>query len=493
MSLPEQLQMQDMSANFSAQMNTQKVQPVSSSSETTRWELPKTGIMGNGYIEFQWQPGSDVTAGSNGGTLSGSIGAAACIERIQLSSQSGTYVYDGRFWNSKQAVEKSWRDGAYNHFVAPYKDGSWFSHRMADNITEPTANQGRLRTSGIPFTPNGTPSPLGSDWCVPDVVKVGGVRSVGVTSQTLQQFQINLADLLPFLYNVMIPTISTETLYLDVFWTQDDVNGSIYCPSSGQAYANAGSIVQGSNMFLVVDTMLYDDPAIMDSIFAHQEANGGLLTMPYVDYNTQIISNNRGGVPALNESLERSLGCNDYQLTSIKNLELAGLGATDPDSNNEFYGKYWSNGRNRRHLQFVLNDANLYPDNEATQSQNFNRVSQVYDHVVPYIPRSLYATQVTPATGGITPTTTFMGYTQQDGLSGAYNMCAVQLRDDAGQPFQNGNQPVRLFYEKTSTTAMGTFNNDSYQYYFVEYLRAFTISSTGRVQVNERLMNDSPQ
>lgn len=488
MSLPEQLRMEDMSANFSAQMSTQKVQPVSSSTETTRWELPKTGIMGNGYIEFQWQPGSDVTAGSNGGTLSSSVGAAGCIDRIMLSSQSGTIVYDGRFWNNKQAVEKSWRDGAFNHFVAPYKDGSWFSHRMADNVTEPAADQGRLRMSGIPFAQDGTPSPSGSAWSVPDVVKIGGVRSPGVAG-ALQQFQINLADLMPFLYNVMIPTISTETLYLDIFWTQDDLNGSVYCPSTGQAYANAGSVVQGSNMFLMVDTMLYDDPAIMDSIFAHQEANGGLLTMPYVDYNTQIISNNRAALPAtFLEELDRSLGCNDYQLVSIKNMELAGLGAGDALSNNSILGKYWSNGQQRRHLQFVLNDANLYPDNQATQSQNFNRLAEVYDHVVPYIPRSVYATQITPGASGIVPTTTFMGFTQQAVLSGAYNMCGIQLRDDAGQPFQNGNQPVRLFYAKTSSVAMGTFDESSIQYYFIEYLRAFTISKTGKVQVNERLM-----
>ena len=67
------------------------------------------------------------------------------------------------------------------------------------------------------------------------------------------------------------------------------------------------------------------------------------------------------------------------------------------------------------------------------------------------------------------------------------NVLGIQLRDDAGRFFQNGNAPIRLFYEKTKTTS-GSDNwaTDSLQYFFVGYLRTFMVSKSGKVIVSER-------
>jgi len=488
MELPDVLKIQDNSAPYDSVLYTHKTQPVTFSQSQTRFEIPKAGIMSStAIVEWSFLPNPlTATNASEGGMFPLSVGSSSCIRRAVLSTQSGRVIMDNREFNLKQVCEKSFRDGDYNHFVAPYLDLSWTTYRYADPVLEPDY-AGTLRSCGVPKSADGVEVLDGSQWSVPDIVKLAGVDSpVAKNSDVsaIQQTRVSLQELFPFLYNLQLPTIMMEQLYLDIYW-EEDVNNNIFQPASGlsDAYeAGSAGTIQQADCFLVTDSIVYTDPAVMDAIVAKQEASGG-LTFPFKDYAVQVVSNTNTDARTT-ESFERELGASNYKLTDIKNIELLGLGGVD--SANELLGKYYSNGQQSRHLQLVLNDSNLYPDNNATQMENYTRTSEVYSHTKPYIPRPIYALSNTSGTSGVT-TADLMGFPEQLTLAGLMNPIGIQLKDDMGKVFQNGNAPIRLFYKKDSTTStQGTFQNSSLQYYFVGYMREFMVMPTGKVVVSER-------
>ena len=132
MELPEQLRFTDMSKPYSSVLYSNKTQPVSFSQSQVRFEIPKAGIMSStAIVEYSFTPNQVLTddtalSASGGGTFPINIGSSAGIRRAVLSTQSGRVIMDNRDFNKKQVVEKSFRDGDYNHFIAPYLDLSWF-------------------------------------------------------------------------------------------------------------------------------------------------------------------------------------------------------------------------------------------------------------------------------------------------------------------------------------------------------------------------------
>jgi hypothetical protein len=482
MELPEQLRFTDMSKPYSSVLYSNKTQPVSFSQSQVRFEIPKAGIMSStAIVEYSFTPNqvlTDATAlsASGGGTFPINIGSSAGIRRAVLSTQSGRVIMDNRDFNKKQVVEKSFRDGDYNHFIAPYLDLSWFTYKYTDPILEVA---GKMRNTGVPKTALGVDSLDGTDWSVPDVLKLGGVGS----PPAQQSVRVSLQELFPFLYNLQLPLIMMEQLYLDIYW-ETDREGQVFLPASDVSATYAGGgVFNQADCFLLTDNIVYTDPAVMDAIFQKQEQDGG-LSFPYTDYAVQTISHQNLLASVESESYERELGASNYKLTDIKNIELIGLGGADSASN--LFGKYYSNGRQSRHLQLVLNDSNFYPDNKASQMENFTRLSEIYNFTSPYIPRPVYALSNTIATSGLS-NDTFMGFDMQLAQAGGMNPLGIQLRDDAGRFFQNGNAPIRLFYEKTKTTASSDdWDTDSLQYFFVGYLRTFMVSQSGKVIVSER-------
>lgn len=488
MELPDVLKIQDNSSPYDSVLYTHKTQPVTFSQSQTRFEIPKAGIMSStAIVEWSFLPNPDTaTQVSDGGMFPLSVGSSSCIRRAVLSTQSGRIIMDNREFNLKQVCEKSFRDGDYNHFVAPYLDLSWTTYRYADPVLEPDYT-GTLRSCGVPKTADGVEVLDGSAWSVPDIVKLAGVDSPVAKNAdftAIQQTRVSLQELFPFLYNLQLPTIMMEQLYLDIYW-EEDIHNNIFQPASTltDAYeAGSAGTIQQADCFLVTDSIVYTDPAVMDAIVAKQEASGG-LTFPFKDYAVQVVSH-VDTTARSTESFERELGASNYKLTDIKNLELIGLGGVD--SANELLGKYYSNGQQSRHLQLILNDSNLYPDNNATQMENYTRTSEVYSHTKPYIPRPIYALSSTSANSGVS-FATLMGFPEQTSLAGLMNPIGIQLKDDMGKVFQNGNAPIRLFYKRDKTTAsQPTFNNSSLQYYFVGYMREFMVMPTGKVVVSER-------
>ena len=482
MELPEQLRFTDMSKPYSSVLYSNKTQPVSFSQSQVRFEIPRAGIMSStAIVEYSFTPNpvlTDATAlsASGGGTFPINIGSSAGIRRAVLSTQSGRVIMDNRDFNKKQVVEKSFRDGDYNHFIAPYLDLSWFTYKYTDPILEVA---GKMRNTGVPKSALGVDSLDGTAWSVPDVLKLGGLNS----PPAQQSVRVSLQELFPFLYNLQLPLIMMEQLYLDIYW-ETDREGQVFLPASDiSATFAGGGVYNQADCFLLTDNIVYTDPAVMDAIFQKQEQDGG-LSFPYTDYAVQTISHQNLGASVESESYERELGASNYKLTDIKNIELVGLGGAD--SKSDLFGKYYSNGRQSRHLQLVLNDSNFYPDNKASQMENFSRLSEIYNFTSPYVPRPVYALNNTIATSGLS-TDTFMGFDMQLAQAGGMNPLGIQLRDDAGRFFQNGNAPIRLFYEKTKTTASSDdWSTDSLQYFFVGYLRTFMVSQSGKVIVSER-------
>jgi len=482
MDLPEQLRFQQMSKPYNSVLYSNKTQPVSFSQQQVRFELPKAGIMSStAIVEFSFTPNpllSDASAlsASGGGTFPINIGSSASIRRAVLSTQSGRIIMDNRDFNKKQTCEKVFRDGDYNHFVAPYMDMSWFTYRYTDPILE---TKGSLRNSGIPASNLGVLSTDGTEWSVPPVLKLGGLGSPAVQQST----RVSLQELFPFLYNLQLPLIMMEQLYLDIYWETDTQN-QIFCPTAdiSATYAGGG-IFNQADCFLLTDNIVYSDPEIMDAIVQKQESSGG-LSFPFTDYAVQVISKSNLLASQSIENYERELGASNYKLTDIKNIELLGLGGDE--SKTALFGKYYSNGNQSRHLQLVLNDSNFYPDNKASQMENYTRLAETYKGLNPYVPRPIFALSNTIATSGLS-VNNFMGFEIQSSQAGLMNPLAIQLRDDTGKFFQNGNAPVRLFYQKDKTTTnQPDWTNDSLQYYFVGYLRSFMVAPTGKVIVSER-------
>jgi hypothetical protein len=478
MELPDVLKIQDNSRPYDSVLYTHRTPPVSFSQSQVRFEIPKAGIMSStAMVEFSFTPDLSVaTSATGGGTFPLSIGSSACIRRAVLSTLSGRVIMDNRDFNKKQVCEKSFRDGNYNHFVAPYLDMSWFSYRYADPILEPDY-VGTLRNSGVPKNPLGVDAVDGSSWSVPDIVKLAGVGSPSKQQST----RISLRELFPFLYNLQLPVIFMEQLYLDIYWETDTQN-QVFCPCADIAgdYAGGG-VFNSADCFLLTDNIVYTDPSVMDAIVMKQETSGG-LTFPFTDYAVQVISNTDTSTRTIDE-MERELGASNYKLTDIKNIELYNLGGDT--SKHALFGKYYSDGTNSRHLQLVLNDSNFYPDNKATQMENFTRISEVYSHTSPFIPRSIYALSGSTAISGVS-TALFNGF-DMIVQAGMMNPLGIQLKDDVGRPFQNGNAPIRLYYEKDKTTSeQEDLTQPSLQYYFVGFMREFAVMKTGKVVVSER-------
>ena len=150
-------------------------------------------------------------------------------------------------------------------------------------------------------------------------------------------------------------------------------------------------------------------------------------------------------------------------------------------------GKYYSNSSQyTRQHNYVLNDVNLYPTNDATQPINYERISQIYDHVSPAVPRVVYGT-TTLVTAAQIPDGTdevWNDWNAQGQLAGQMNVMGVNLKDSSNHFFQNGNSPIRLMYNKVATPNQGTWATDSLQYYFINYLREFKLMPTGKFVVS---------
>ena len=494
MELPEELRFENLSTPHSAQLFTQKTQPVSFSQSQVRFEIPRRGILNStAILEWSFSPAS--TTGVNGTTFPLNVGCMANIERAVLSTQSGRIIMDNRNFTQKQVCEETFRDGDYSHFLARYLNLSNHSYTYG-KLNEPDGGLAvqhpltRIRFSGEPITPVGAVSLDGSEFNVPPILSMGGTSAPAVS----QSVRVSLQQLFPFLYGVQLPVNIMEQLYLDVYWRQDVSEGDVIVGrgyvggENGNSYV-AGGVVNQQDCFLISDHLVYDDPAVMDKITAHQEANGG-LSFPFKDYVVQVVATADVAETSIQE-YERDLGCSNYKLTDIKNIELKGIGGTT----NEFFGKYYSNGNNIRDIQLALNDANLFPDNNKTQAENYTELTKLYPNVLPYIPFPVYYTNTTQANSPF-PNLDIQSFSgrNQDLISGQGNIIAYQLKDIEGNTFQNGNTPIRMFYKKTQGEANNTRNGDipqtpittgSLQYFFVGYMRSFAVAPSGRVIVSD--------
>ena len=490
MELPSELRFENLSTPHSASLHTTKTQPVSFSQQQVRFEIPRQGILNSTAI-IEWSFKS--TNSLQGHNFPLGIGCLANIERAVLSTQSGRVIMDNRNFAEKQVCEEVFRDAEYSHFLARYLNlsNSTFAYT---GERESTGSNACVRFSGEPKSILGEPSPYGRRWTTPKIINLGGTYSPSGanhgTPAAVQQVRVSIQQLFPFLYGVQLPVNIMEQLYIDIYWKQADAVGKVVVKRGTEVYA-AGGVVQQEDCFLLSDHIVYDDPAVMDKISAQQESQGG-LSFSYKDYVVQTISSAAPADVTI-QQYERELGCSNYKLTDLRNIELK----TTAGSSLDLLGRYYSDGDNIRSLQLSLNDANFNPDNNNTQMENYSSLSELYD-VKPYIPRPMYCNiagqfdgavpngQQVLALGG----QVFNGKDQLVNVGGKFNLLGYNLQDDAGRPFQMGNTPVRLFYKKTqggtgTSNPQKTITEGSLQYYFLGFMRSFMVAPSGRVVTSE--------
>jgi hypothetical protein len=490
MELPSELRFENLSTPHSASLHTTKTQPVSFSQQQVRFEVPRQGILNSTAI-IEWSFKS--TNSLQGHNFPLGIGCLANIDRAVLSTQSGRVIMDNRNFAEKQVCEEVFRDAEYSHFLARYFNlsNSTFAYT---GERESTGSNACVRFSGEPKDVVGEPSPYGRSWTTPKIINLGGTYSPSGanhgTPSAVQQVRVSIQQLFPFLYGVQLPVNIMEQLYIDIYWKQDDSEGKVVVKRGSEVYA-AGGVVQQEDCFLLSDHIVYDDPAVMDKISAQQESQGG-LSFSYKDYVVQTISS-AAPADATIQEYERELGCSNYKLTDLRNIELK----TTAGSPLDLLGRYYSDGDNIRSLQLSLNDANFNPDNNNTQMENYSSLSELYD-VKPYIPRPMYC-NVAGENDGAVPNgllqlplggQLFNGKNQRVNVGGKFNLLGYNLQDDAGRPFQMGNTPVRLFYKKTqggigTSNPQKTITEGSLQYYFLGFMRSFMVAPSGRVVTSE--------
>ena len=490
MELPEELRFENLSTPHSATLHTVKTQPVSFSQSQVRFEVPRQGILNSTAI-VEWS--FKTTNSLQGHNFPLGVGCLANIERAVLSTQSGRVIMDNRNFGEKQICEEVFRDAEYSHFLARYLNLSNSTYAYT-GPRESTASNACIRFSGEPKDILGVEAPYGRRWTTPKIINLGGAYSPSGsnhgTPAAIQQVRVSLQQLFPFLYGVQLPVNIMEQLYIDIYWKRDDAVGKVVVKRGTEAHVTGG-VVQQEDCFLLSDHIVYDDPAVMDKIAAQQEAQGG-LKFQYKDYIVQTISS-QAPADATIQEYERELGCSNYKLTDIRNIELKNTAGTAL----ELLGRYYSDGDNLRSIQLSLNDANFNPDNNNTQMENYSSLAELYD-VKPYIPRPMYANAGGQFNGAVPNGQQslllggqlFNGKDQLVNVAGKLNLLGYNLQDDAGRPFQMGNTPIRLFYKKTqggigTNIPQETIAAGSLQYYFIGYMRSFMVAPSGRVVTSE--------
>lgn len=497
MDLPEELRFESLSSPAMATLFTNKTQPVSFTQQQVRFEVPRQGIQ-NSDSMITWSYNSSlfpVTPGpgllGGGGNYPLNIGCKSQIERAVLSTSSGRIIMDNRNYGEKQVIESVYRDGGYGHFVGRYLNlSNWtWSYCNADDAPgsaatiEPVLAAGKIRPSGEPKFIWGGEDPTGATWCSPKILRLGGVNAPDVP----QVVSVKIQSLFPFLYDVQLPVNIMEQLYIDIYWKQDIEDGDVVAMNTGATYPQVGTAkatVNQADCFLLTDNIVYEDPEVMANILAQQEANGG-LAFSYTDDATQVVST-QTSVPVALQQYERDLACMNYKLCYIKNIELDG----QTGDSVALYGKYYSNGRQTRSLQFSLNDANWFPDNDRTQTQNFSLATQLYPQGLLYSPRPAYALTGRLVDSAMPPAglggELFNQAPILDTLAGRNNVYALNLKDDAGTPFQMGNTSARLYYKRSKTNAgQVDFDTGSLSYYFLGFMREFAVMPSGKVVVSD--------
>jgi len=484
MELPQELRFENLSKPHSATMYTQKTSPVSFSQDFCRFEIPKQGILNStGIIEFSFTPSQSTNLA--GVTYPVNIGCFANIERAVMTTSSGKVIMDNRNFAEKQVCEEAFRDGSHGHFLSRYMNLSNWSFNYTSPL-EPVS--GYLRLSGVPQNSLGEESLSGNKWSSPPITTMGGTVSPVVP----QSVRVSIQQLFPFLYGVQLPVNIMETLYIDIYWKRDTEEGKVVLGRtalSGSSSYTSGGVVNQDDCFLISDHMVYDDSSVMEAIKGHQMMNGG-LSFPFRDYVSQIIST-QAPESEINElQYERELGSSRYKLTDIRNIELINMNG----QYNPFLGKYYSNGNQIRDIQLTLNDSNYFPDNDKTQMENYTELSSLYENVPPYIPRVIYATGSTDQNSALPngaysddtePVQSNFNGLNQRLISGQPNLIGINLKDSEGKSFQNGNQPIRMYYKKKSSSVQSGWNTGSLQYFFIGFERAFSIANNGNVLVSE--------
>jgi len=469
--LPDALKFQNVSNPSSSKQYSLKTQPVSFSQSKARFEIPRQGILSsNAMLQFSGRTGMD------NATYTMLVGCLAQVERATLSTASGKVIMDNRHFSEKQVCEVPFRGNTYNTFKAPYLNMSYYGFAPPLENEDATDTVGTIRPSSIQYL-NATGSSIAPQKSV--IFPTTGQQLL--TPNNIPSVQIQLAQMFPFLYNTQLPVGSMEQLFLDIYWRPDSAVGRLFVTRSGTAYASQSFPVNQVDTFLHTDHITYDDPSVMEEIENRMASN---LQFVYTDCINQLVNTPVASpVTASIATLQADLGCVNYKLTGVKNIALEAF------AHHPAFGFYYSYGEyTNRNINLVINDSQMYPNNNQTQAENYTRLTKIYD-MPAQIPKPLYSGG-RAGTDGFPTTQLFNGFAQLDFWGGDLNIQAIELKDEQGKALQNGLAPIRLIYERNVSASYQAvvpqpLNKAELQYYFIEYLRSFAVSGNGNVMVSE--------
>tara|TARA_R110000772_G_C13301068_1_gene438930 strand:+ start:1867 stop:3297 length:1431 start_codon:yes stop_codon:yes gene_type:complete len=469
--LPDALKFQNVSNPSSSKQYSLKTQPVSFSQSKARFEIPRQGILSsNAMLQFSGRTGMD------NATYTMLVGCLAQVERATLSTASGKVIMDNRHFSEKQVVEVPFRGNTYNTFKAPYLNMSYYGFAPPLANEDATDTVGTIRPSSIQYL-NATGSSISPQKSV--IFPTTGNQLL--TPNNIPSVQIQLAQMFPFLYNTQLPVGSMEQLFLDIYWRPDSAVGRLFVTNNATAYASQSFSVNQVDTFLHTDHITYDDPSVMEEIENRMASN---LQFVYTDCINQLVNTPVASpVTASIATLQADLGCVNYKLTGVKNIALEAF------AHHPAFGYYYSYGEyTNRNINLVINDSQLYPNNNQTQAENYTRLTKIYD-MPAQIPKPLYSGG-RAGTDGFPTTQLFNGFAQLDFWGGDLNIQAIELKDEQGKALQNGLAPIRLIYERNVSASYQAvvpqpLNKAELQYYFIEYLRSFAVSGNGNVMVSE--------
>jgi len=467
--LPDALKFQNVSNPSSSKQFSLKTQPVSFSQSKARFEIPRQGILSsNAILQFSGRTGMDFAS------YTMLVGCLAQVERATLSTASGKVIMDNRHFTEKQVCEVPFRGNTYNTFKAPYLNMSFYGFGNPLPQEDPLDTVGTIRPSSIQY---GNQS--GSSILPQASVVFPTVANQNASINNIPSVQIQLAQMFPFLYNTQLPVGSMEQLYLDIYWRKDSALGKLFITRIGTPFVSQPNPVNQVDTFLHTDHITYDDPAVMEEIENRMASN---LQFVYTDCISQIV-NVPATPPATNiDKIEADLGCVNYKLTAVKNIALT------PPAHPAF-GFYYSFGEyTNRNINLVINDSQLYPNNNQTQAENYTRLTKIYD-MPAQIPKPLYSYGRAGAQG-FPNNQTWNSSPQLNLWGGDLNIQAIELKDEQGKALQNGLAPIRLLYERNISADFAVVQPNALaiaeqNYFFIEYLRSFAVSGNGNIMVSE--------
>lgn len=471
------LQVNNKKAQGSVRLESDILEPSSSSESHALFTLRKAGILSNDSRILL------PLYASNGTTrLTCFGGAYAVIQRATLRTSNGVVI--------AQTDDAHFLASMRNHFVpqeirskvGKYKNGCY------NNYSYNSDSNGYKGVVSLEDT-------TGGDQLARD--------KLGQASADRVEYVISLQELFPELFPYSIPLFALEgNVQLALDFADNGATGYRGVASDGNN-ANIGDVsIDLPNLKFISDHIFMDQP-IFDRIIAMSRTQQGLV-IPYGDYQLVTATHSAGTAPGANakSSLKYTdnIGMAGMRLKHLLIHNQLVAGDSQPTTYQKVTGKFGSSdslaGVGGQQFQFNINNENYYNQNLETQ-EFFKELIDVYGYA-PSIPYPVYTTIGSVGDGTLGDTTSyafnknlvddenFYGTPLRTALCGqacfaGVNFCNPLNRSNTGfNGIEVGNAPITIQYQRDYTAD----NNHSVQTRYFACIERLMALKNGRIENN---------